>query len=72
MPDTTKKKYSFRLQVFRESGTEGMLQDVTEVIVAADTITEAETHAKQVLGSRWNQRKIRVASIVEFAGAIKG
>lgn len=65
------KRYSVRLQFCRAGENKGTLYDVSEVVVAADGIDEAKREAVAIMGEDVDGRKVRVASIIEFAAAVR-
>lgn len=65
------KRYSMKFQVFEKKTPEGMLIDVVEVLVAADTIEEGRKQVTNIILGELSGKHIRLASVVEFAAVAK-
>jgi len=70
MTEERERRYSVRLQFYREGEKAGTLYDVSEIVVAADGIEEAKRRAAEIMGNDAAGRKIRVASVVQFAATV--
>ena len=61
------KRFSVAMQAYRKGQVAGQLEDVTQVMVAADTLDEAKKTTRKILGKDLDGREIRVSSVMEFA-----
>jgi hypothetical protein len=65
------KRFQFRLHYYEQQLQDGTQTNSSVVIVAADTVEEAQTIAQEQLGESIEGRRCFCASMVEFAAHLR-